>query len=150
MAGIIEIWDRRPDSPHLLALDLLDLLPLVAPEGRQLVWAILELEGEGVLPNDRYRQETEDSPTGAVVSWDELIAIARAVKQVLWGVFVGCTAASVIPRLHPDTDLYSQSEIVIEAIDSTYWRVYARDDRVLQRLGAAFREVKMVALSREA
>ncbi len=150
MAGIIEIWDRRPDNPRLLALDLVDLLALVAPEGRQLVWAILELEGEGVLPDDRYRQEIEASPTGAVVNWDELVAIAHALKQVIWGVFVGCTDASAVPSLHPDADLYNPSEIVIEAIDSTYWRVYARDDRVLQRLGAAFRDVKMVALSSQA
>ena len=93
----------------MLALDLVDLLPLVAPEGRQLVWAILELEGVGVLPDDRYRREIEDSPTGAVVSWDELVAIARALKQVIWGIFVGCTEASAIPPLDPDADLYSPS-----------------------------------------
>ena len=43
-----------------------------------------------------------------------------------------------------DSDIYAKSEIVIEVVDSSWWEVYARDDRVVQRFIDAFHEVVIV------
>jgi hypothetical protein len=70
-------------------------------------------------------QEIQRSPKGLLVSWNELVQLARAFFQVFNAVIVGCRDVTAIPELHPEGDLYQSSEIVLEVIDSSLWRVYA-------------------------
>lgn len=146
MAGIIEIKDR--DAQGGLTVELTHILNLLAPEGRPLSWAILDLEATGDLGGGKdmldLEQEIEQSPTGLLMSWDELVSLARAFFQVINTVIVGCKDAASVPKLHPEENLYASSEIVLEAIDSSLWRVYARDDKVLRRLQKAFRDVELL------
>lgn len=148
MSGMIEIRDA--DTQGVLAVELSNLLDLVTVEGSLLTWALLDLYATGDLGDDRSMLDLERqiaaSPTGLLLSWDELRALASAFTQVIDGVFVGCRDVASIPPLHPKAELYARCEIVLEAVDSTLWTVYARDDRVLQRLQAAFHDVQAVAV----
>jgi hypothetical protein len=143
---MIEIRDT--DAQGVLAVELSTLLDFLAAEGPLLTWAILDLYATGDLGDDRSMLDLErqvaESPTGLLLSWDELGVLASAFTQVIDGVFVGCRNAASIPPLHPKAELYARCEIVLEAVDSTLWAVYARDDRVLQRLQAAFHDVQAV------
>ena len=146
MPGMIEIRDK--DTQGVLVVELSDLLELLAAEGPLLAWAILDLYATGDLGDDRSMLDLErqiaESPTGLRLSWDELGALASAFTQVIDGVFVGCRDAASIPPLHSKAELYARCEIVLEAVDSTLWAVYARDDRVLRRLRGAFHDIQMV------
>ena len=130
-----ELTQRVPAGcPNELAY----LLGLLAPWGQRLTWAILELEAIGELSDgtnilDLERQIAE-SPTGIVLDWDALVALAGDFSQVINAVVVGCRTVGSIPRLAPEVDLAASGEIVVEAIDSSLWRVTARDEQVPARL----------------
>jgi hypothetical protein len=158
--GRIEIADSRP-SPGLptgevLAFDLLDLLRLVAPEGAALAWAVQDLwatlHEPALLPDGRSYLEFEaavrSAPAGVRLGWDELVALAQAFRQVIDGIFVGCRDPAAIPSLGRGLtpQFYATCDLVLEASDSTLWRVYAREDAVLARLRGAFRDVTEVPL----
>ncbi len=115
--------------------ELAYLLGLLAPWGQRLTWAILDLEAIGELSEgtnilDLERQVAE-LPTGIVLDWDALVALAADFSQVINAEIVGCSDAGSIPPLAPRIDLAASGEIVVEAIDSSLWRVTARDDQVL-------------------
>ena len=118
--------------------ELAYLLGLLAPWGQRLTWAILDLEAIGELSDrtnvlDLERQIAE-SPTGIALDWDALVALADDYSQVINAVVVGCQDAGSIPRLAPEVNLAASGEIVVEAIDSSLWRVTAHDEQVLARL----------------
>ena len=118
--------------------ELAYLLGLLAPRGQRLTWAILDLEAIGHLSDgtnmlDLERQVAE-SPTGLVLDWDALVALADDFSQVINATIVGCRHAGSIPPLAPEIDLAASAEIVVEAIDSSLWRVTAQDEQVLARL----------------
>ena len=158
VSGLIEIADSRPSLPRgeELAFDLIDLLRLVAPEGPTLAWATIDLWTQlreaAPLPNGRRYGEFEAAiraaPAGVRVSWDELLALAEAFQQVIDGVFVACQAGAPIPSLDAGLtpQFYAACAIVLEALDSTLWRVYARDPAVLQRIRAAFHDITEVSI----
>ena len=140
MTATIEIKtdDLSRNLPAGCPNELAYLLGLLAPWGQRLTWAILDLEATGHLSDgtnmlDLERQVAE-APTGIVLGWDALVALADDFSQVINAVIVGCKDAGSVPRLAPEGDLAASAEIVVEAIDSSLWRVTAHDERVLARL----------------
>jgi hypothetical protein len=91
--------------------------------------------------------QVRQSSQGLIFTWDELVAFANALIEVLDAVIVGCKDKKSIPRLIPGDGVFGPCEIGIEAFDSSLWRVYARDDEVLQKVQAAFHDVAVVPLS---
>ena len=150
MAGIVEVRDS--DSRGFLTVELRDFLQVVEPEGRDLIWSILDLEARS--DPDKFKgdlleveQQVKQSPQGLIFSWDELVAFANALIEVLDAVIVGCKDKKLIPRLIPGDGVFAQCEIGIEAVDSSLWRVYTRDDELLQRVQTAFHDVAVMPLS---
>jgi len=133
---LIEIWDGP-------SVKLGDLLDGVSPAG-DLRWSIMELwavardDGTDVLAME---QQAADSPTGLELSTEELRGIADQLLQLVDGIVVGYRG---YPPTRSDPDLRASSEIVIEAIDSTLWRVYARDRRVIDDLRRYYDDVRDV------
>ena len=148
MASIIEIKDR--DAQGILAVDLPDLLDLLKPEGATLTWAILDLEATGDLGSGRgildLEQKISRSPTGLAMTWDDLRSLAQAFHQVINATVVACQNLASVPTLvRGDSDsLYNSCEIVLEAIDSSLWRVYSKRPEVIRRLQASFRDVEVI------
>jgi hypothetical protein len=144
VAGLIEL---RGDNPDVLDVGLDDILTAIEPFGEHLVWSILELNAEGRLTGQRtmrdLMEEVEQSPRGVVMDWPQLRAFARDVFQVVDGIFVGCRDAESVPALRPRADLFTSSEIVLQAIDSTLWQVYACDERVLRRIEQQWRSERV-------
>jgi hypothetical protein len=75
----------------------------------------------------------------------------RRFNAFFWAVLVGCVDHAHIPRVDNKDDLdvipkpatlYDTAEVVIEAIDTTFWRVYAKDDEVLERIRNHFKDVR--------
>lgn len=140
MTATIEIKadDLSRNLPAGCPNELAYLLGLLAPWGQCLTWAILDLEAIGHLSDgtnmlDLERQVAE-SPTGIVLDWDALVALADDFSQMINAVIVGCKDAGSIPQLAPEIDLAASAEIVVEAIDSSLWRVTAQDEQALARL----------------
>ncbi|HEX5504297.1 MAG TPA: hypothetical protein VFW96_16850 [Thermomicrobiales bacterium] len=118
--------------------ELAYLLGRLALWGPRFVWAILDLEATGDLGEGSRVLDLErtiaQAPAGLVLGWNDLVGLARGFTQVINGVFVGCKDAATIPRLAPGLDLAATSELSLEALDSSLWRITARDARMLAGL----------------
>lgn len=147
MPGIVEIRDSNADG--LLTVKLRDVLRVVEPEGRDLTWSILDLEARS--DPDKFKgnlleieQKVRESPQGLIFTWDELVTFAHALIEVVDAVIVACKDQKLIPSLKPGDEVFAQCEFGIEAVDSSVWRVYARDDQLLQKVQAAFNDVNLI------
>lgn len=151
MAGTVEIKDRiQPSSggPSILAVNLADLLESVAPYAQALSWRILELEAVGDLGRGRNVLDLEERiarpPNGLAVSWGELLDLAHRLDQVINGLFIGAGDPSAAALIKRGGDYCAVGDLVLEAFDSSRWTVFARDNRVLQRLHERFHDVTAV------
>lgn len=133
---MIEIWD----GPAVQLSDLLDAIPAID----KLTWSIMEFWG--VARDDEtdlvaIEQEAARSPTGIKLSAGQMRDLASKLLQLADGVVVGYSEA---PPTRSDLDLRASSEVVIEAIDSTLWRVYARDRVVTDVLRGNYDDVRNI------
>lgn len=144
MVSIIEVKDT--DAQDGAVIDLAKILDLLTPNEHRLFWTILDLEATGELGDGRnmldLEEEIEQSPSGLHVSWDELVSLAHTFLQVINAVIVGYNRADSVPTLESRSNLYRSNEIVLEMIDSTVWRISAKDDGLIQKLQTALREVE--------
>lgn len=144
MSGIVEVRDR--DEQGFLSVELSDVLEILEPHARELIWAVLDLEARS-HPN-KFKGDLADvektikeSPKGLVLTWPELISFAETLIEVLETVIVGCQDRNSIPKLVARDELFDQCEIGIEAFDSSVWRIHAKDEALLVRIRARFRDV---------
>jgi hypothetical protein len=159
MAGAIEIHDlertrkrlRRGPGVTGLPDQFLRILAQVGPRAPDLVWTFLQLNGySGELDSEAIEQEIYSARQGLILSWDALPGFISRFRQFVWVVLVGCVDRSVIPMADKDDldvvpkppELYRDAEIVIEQLDSSWWRVYAKDDDLLGRIRHEFRDVR--------
>jgi hypothetical protein len=146
MSNVIEI--KYQDSQGTSTIELIDLLNLIAQDKQQLVWSILDLEAIGDISTiwERGILDLEENinalPQGLILSWQMLVLLVRGFDQVINTVIVGCQEVSKVPILKPDIDLDTPCEIVLELIDSSVWRIYSKDERLLQHLQHEFSNVQ--------
>jgi hypothetical protein len=110
------------------------------PEAASLVWSISDAEeftsklGSSRLDVDQLKADVEGNPQGLVMEWSELRALLDDVLQVIDGTFVACRDRDLIPSRSPfHEELVGRANMVVSAIDSSYWLVTA-SDHVVQRL----------------
>jgi hypothetical protein len=131
----IEIW-----GPEIHLADLLDRLPTID----QLHWAVLEMWAVGRDDNIdivAIEQRARDSPAGLAMSPSEIRKLATGLRQLIDAIVVGYRGD---PPSRSDPDLRVTADVVIEAIDSTLWRIYARDQATIQRLRREYQDVRDV------
>lgn len=129
------------DEPCLHLGGLLDRLPVGA---EALDWALLELWAFACDPDLdalALARRAEAAPTGLAITSRELRRLADQLLQVVDGILVGHRCR---PPERSNPDLRDDAELVIEALDGLWWRVYAREERTLAPLRTGYREVKAV------
>lgn len=147
MPGTIEIFDL--DERGSTIVDLPDILAVLEPGGQHLTWSILDLEATGDVSRfgttiRDLEQWVANAPNGLVMDWKGLNELTGELDQIIDGTIVGCRNADALTQINLQSDLPSTCDIVIESIDSSLWKIFSRDDGVLQKLKSAFREVKVV------
>jgi hypothetical protein len=137
------------DLHNRAALGMPDVLGPMSPDAHALQWSMLDL-GEVIaeerwdLNMDVVEYEVEASPDGFKTSFDDLEAFAQKVQQVIDGLFVGCSHPNLLPRRSDDDKaIMAASEMLVAAIDSSYWLVSAPDE-VLARYQSRFGDVTEV------
>ena len=153
MPDLLQINDAED---HILSFDLIDILEALDGESPGFTWAIHELwaesaegslldlgPGRNVL---RFEEELKASPIGVVMDWQQLVALARSARQVIDAIIVATRDIGSLPEWVSVEDLYKTCEIVIEACDSSYWLVYARNDLLINKLETAFKDVKRLSV----
>jgi hypothetical protein len=133
---IVEIWD----TPAVKLVDLLDAIPAID----ELNWSIMEFWGVACDDDTdlvALERQAAESDTGLTLSAAELRSFAAQLLQLIDGIVVGYRDN---PPTRSEPDLRRSSEVVIEAIDSTQWRVYARDPFVLDGVRRIYGDVRNV------
>lgn len=170
MTEVLRIADLEVFTPpngrksHVLALDLGHLLPLVADVGPSLRWAAIPM-GESTEMLGRGQRDEEAHTLGARVDateegvrldWDDLVDLSASIMQTVWGTFVAVrdpAAFAEIPSLFHDdwcyvdrasARFYDLVEIALQAVDSAYWLVWAKDAGVRERIRSAFTDVTTI------
>lgn len=132
---MIEIWDG--------GVRLGDLLEAIPPTD-ELKWSIMEFWGvarDNETDVVALEQEAAGSPTGLRLSGGQLRELASNLLQLVDGIVVGYRND---PPTRSDLDLRTSSEVVIEAIDSTLWRIYARNSAIVSAVQRNYDDVRPV------
>ncbi|HEX3721670.1 MAG TPA: hypothetical protein VHV31_02710 [Nitrolancea sp.] len=147
MAGIIEFHCRQHWDGHD-EVELRDILSVIEQEGRRFIWVLRglwvvgKITAIGATIRD-LMDESENSNFGVRKSWDQLVTFADHVFQAIDGTFEAYRDAAEIPSSLVSFDerraaMYASAQIVIEALDSTLWSVFAQDEVLLGRVRARF------------
>lgn len=139
---LLEIYDK--DEKGFLAFDLRDILVQLPNAAWTLEWSVLELDALPAagceLRVSSVSETVAASQRGVTLKWSELESLANSVLQIIDGKFAAYRPGSDLPV--KGANVYEDSEYVIEAVDSTYWRVFSRDDAALGRLRKHFKEIR--------
>lgn len=122
---------------------LVDLLAK-ASSGTVLRWSIMEMwavAADAETDVVGLEQQAAESPTGLAMSQSQLEELAGRLRQVIDGIIVGFDGD---PPHRRDVDLREKATVVVEAIDSTYWRVYTRHSSALDQLRQEFPSARAV------
>lgn len=122
---------------HVLALDLSDLLRLLAPRSLKAIWTVLPVKSSS--PGHEWFEATGEggeklellSRKATRLSGSDLAALAENTLQVIWGEFVGS------PPSNPD-----KTWVVIRAADSTFFEIETEDDAILNKIRSAYQDIR--------
>lgn len=117
-----------------------DILGGMPGHVREYSWWVLELYGEGDVAHAIGRTMSDaitviDRDGSLPVSWTELVALAQTMTQVFDLVVVGADQASIRWSPVKDMDfgeLCGRCDVVIEAFDSSEWRLCGRDEMAVK------------------
>jgi len=151
----------------VLAFDLRDLVALIPSEGERLAWCAFPMGEPMAITGDlspvgttaeQFEQRVDATEAGVMLCWQELVALGGAIHQTIWGTFLGCEDPAALAGLgalfcddwhyldRATAALYQAVEIGLQAVDSSFWLVYAKDDAVLERIRRAFTEVEVITV----
>ena len=121
---------RASQDRGFLEFDLVELLAVLGESARSSTWRCSVKECISV---EKARPNLEDAyNTADGLSGTELLALAAETRQVIDGVFQAFRAGE------------DSQWIKLEAIDSTYWEVFASDALQLSPFKSRFREVEHI------
>ena len=139
----LRIYDYRNG---VLALDLRDLVDLLAPRSLEADWKVSPVTLNDPHPGRSFDQFMFTGPTepgqvdlerlaarGSVISGVALSEAAHAAHQVIWGQFAGTLPNQKDPW------------VVICAIDSTFYEVTSADQLVLNAIRSAYKDVRVAS-----
>jgi hypothetical protein len=130
----LRIYDLKH---HVLALDLRDLLRLLAPRSLEANWIVttvksskhghewFEATGEG---GEQLEELAQDN---ARLSGSDLAALAEKTQQVIWGEFVGSGPMQS-----------DKAWVTIRAVDSTFYEIDTDDETVLSKISSTCKDVR--------
>jgi len=138
--GAIHVYSIHDRDGALLAFDLKDILHALQPMLHRWIWYVDELE---TVSTDT----TDDVADGTWLSSSKLLHWAEGLAQTVNGTFIafpkelaGATPGSA-DRGVADFPA-SQAELVIKAVDSSFFDVCAKDAAVAALLRRCFKDVR--------
>ncbi|MFK8251663.1 hypothetical protein [Ancylobacter terrae] len=124
----VQINDR---DGRCLSVDLRHILRVLGHRAEQLWWAVGPIHGEYFEAMGEGQAELKQlEVSGRRLAGPAFGALAERVHQVIWGDFAGFA-----------TEDAETPELIICAIDSSYYEVHAVDDAILDRMRQSFADV---------
>lgn len=132
---------------HVVSVKLQDILEEIT-DGEFFYWSILFFDGMGHLKNGKsiagFAKEALQSERGILTSWEELNSLADSLEQIFDILIIGCKDVNNIARYQDDKEMYETCDIVINMFDSSFWEVFSKDESLIHRLAAKFKDVKFI------
>ncbi len=130
----LRIYDLKR---NVLALDLRDLLQLLAPRTLEASWTVSTVKSS--KPGHEWFQATGDggeqleelAQDDARLSGFDLAALAEKTQQVIWGEFVGSRPMQS-----------DKTWVTIRAVDSTFYEIDTDDETVLSKISSTYDDVR--------
>lgn len=141
----IRILDNNDGFVSVKLQDILEEID----HGELFHWSILYFYGMGHLKDGKsiqdFEEEAIESEKGILMKWEELNSFANTIDQ-LFGIFIiGCKDLQRIARYKNEKEKrYEICDIVIEMIDSAFWEVFSKDEDLINRLAAKFKDVELL------
>lgn len=143
---VIELHDK--DDRGFLEISLRDILVALADRGSSLHWGIAEWEAVGDLGelggHDQIDSRIESNAGLWPLCWNDLQALAERVSQVINTTIVAFASAKSLRANSQPAQWATSASLLIEAIDSSLWRVSTREREVLDVMRRRFRCTKIV------
>lgn len=141
----IRIEDCKENG--VISVQLTDILEEIY-DGDLFYWSILYLYSVGHLGEGKSLPEFEkqifDSENGFFISWMELNALAKKFYQVYDITLIACSNKEFLKRYTNDLEMYETCDICIEMVDSSYWEVFSKNENLIARLAAKFKNIKFL------
>lgn len=144
MTDRVTIQDQN--EARFLSFDLQEVLSVLPPVARAFSWRLLELHGEGKPTSGldwfELQQQIETTREGVEYRWTQLTALASGIFQSYDLTLVGSRDQSL--RCELPIDLKKLHDFVlIEAVDSSYWKVTSDVPDVIDALATSFNETQV-------
>lgn len=127
MTAAVRIGEQ--DGSEWLGFDLREVLDAVGPH-EELAWVLYDAQFNGdvrtVWPEGwESVQRRSDMPGGVPLTWQEMQTLGATCQQIIDGRFTGYDEAG-----HP--------LLQVQAVDSSYWIIWAQDAAILERVRGRF------------
>lgn len=146
MKNILQINDSDSSDSYII-VSLKDILDALPTEYENFYWSLFEIEAIGDLGEDRSMPEFEDEvleqPSGMPFNWQELNELAEKLDDIINIIITG-NQEKKLKSYKGEHDLIQSSDILIEFFDSTYWRIYSSDKKVLNEIAKSFSDTKLL------
>jgi hypothetical protein len=76
-----------------------------------------------------------------VFSWNELWELSDKLDQVIDAIVILPRKVPLVFKAKDIQKIRDESDVMIEAVDSTFWRVFSRDEKVLNALRGRYKAV---------
>lgn len=142
----LRVLTIRDAFDGFLTFDLRDIVDAIAKWGADLTWVLREVSGFG--PGfEPHRSGTSEALPELILTWVDLVEFSHRVGQVYDGMFLGMRDPECLAGVDDPACPWKYAEISVEAVDSTYWRVYARDSAIFAALRDRFRQTEPGSLA---
>jgi hypothetical protein len=147
----LTIKDFAPQG--FLSFDVKDILPCLGPDVHRYSWIVTELDATGPETEALCRRVAECPAQGIVLSSDEFLSASQKIHQTLDGTFIGVPWQAYDPQeldVLVDLDRFPENtaEVVIRAVDSSWFEVMTKNPAHVAAIKARFRDVQEVAAAR--
>lgn len=140
----IRILDKKN---RIVAVELPDILEEI-DNGPSFNWSILYIDALGEFVDRKsilyFTEEINKSKIGFYIKWDELNIVSKTLYEVIDILVIGCKDESNLHRYEEERKMYETCDIVIEMIDSNFWQVFSKDERLINRIATKFKDIKFL------
>ena len=142
----LNIMDKKSGTIEVLSFDLIDILIPIEKFCQSYEWAILDIYLTSKYGSNLNVLELEDKVNNNdlfVLSFEELKHLAAKFNQLMDGKILG--SKNKFPRKdYSEKDLELNADIIIEAVDSSYWTVYSKNKDLITILENTFKNTELV------
>lgn len=135
---------------RVVSVELSDILVEIS-NGNSFHWSILLLDAMGDLGKDKpipeFQKQIKNSERGYFIDWIELNILSQKFYQIIDMILIGCKDKNLLKRYKTEQEMYETCDFVIDMFDSSYWKVFSKDEKFIESLKKKFKKTEDIEFS---